>query len=170
MRTPCLCFLTVGFAAMSAIAPAGGQSALEKARRDQVARVPRGDPEMEAAFRKAQSTLKEFLALVRTPRPSITSYAVKIGIPDRDDVEYFWISRFIQKDGRLTGRINNTPRLVRNVREGESISFKESDVVDWLYREDGKMIGNYTACVLIRKESKEQAEAFKRQYGLNCDP
>jgi uncharacterized protein YegJ (DUF2314 family) len=161
--------LTVGLAALSAIAPAGGQSVLERGRRDQVAHVPRGDPDMEAAFRKAQATLKEFLVLVRTPRPSITNYAVKIGIPDRDEVEYFWISRFIQKDGLLIGRIDNTPRSVRNVREGESIIFKESDVVDWLYREDGKMIGNYTACVLIRKEPKEQAEAFKQRYGLNCD-
>jgi uncharacterized protein YegJ (DUF2314 family) len=149
---------------------ADAQSILEKAKRDEIARVRRDDADMEAAFLKARATLKEFLALVREPRPSITSYAVKIKIPDRDQREFFWISRFTQQDGVLIGRITNTPRVVRNVREGERISFKESDVLDWLYRENGRMIGNYTACALIKKEPPQQAEAFKREYGLSCEP
>jgi uncharacterized protein YegJ (DUF2314 family) len=70
----------------------------------------------------------------------------------------------------LIGRIDNTPRSVTNVREGQKISFEESDVVDWLYRENGKMVGNFTACALIKKETPKQAEAFKKEYGLNCDP
>jgi hypothetical protein len=32
------------------------------------------------------------------------------------------------------------------------------------------MIGNYTACAIIKHEPIEDAEAFKRQYGLSCDP
>ena len=164
-------WIVVGsLAAVSAYAPAAGQSLLEKSRSDQIASVPKDDSDMESAFRKARATLKEFLALVVAPRPSITNYAVKIGIPDRENVEYFWISRFVQIDGLLIGKIDNTPRSVKNVRKGERISFKESDVVDWLYRENGKMIGDYTACALIKKEPKEHAEAFKKQHGLNCDP
>lgn len=170
MRSPYSYVLVAGLAVLGTVSPSHGQSLVEKSKRDEIASVAKGDSDMEAAFRQARATLKDFLALVRTPRPSITSYAVKIGIPDRDEVEYFWISRFVQKDGVLTGTIDNAPRLVRNVRQGERISFKESDVVDWLYREDGRMIGNYTACALVKKEPKRQAEEFKRQYGLNCEP
>jgi uncharacterized protein YegJ (DUF2314 family) len=164
-------FLYIGAAILMVTgAHAANDSVLEKSKRDDIARVAPGDPDMEVAFTKAQATLKEFLVLVRNPRPSITNYAVKIGVPDRDEREYFWISRFTQQDGRLIGIIDNTPRLVRNVREGEMISFKETDVVDWLYRENGRMFGNYTACALLKKESSERAEAFKKKYGLNCDP
>lgn len=171
MRSKTICMGLAAFLfTVSAGGHAAGQSILEKATRDEIARVPTGDADMDAAFRKARATLKEFLTLARNPRPSITNYAVKIGIPDRDHREFFWISRFTQQDGRLVGRIDNTPRLVRNVREGERISFKESDVVDWLYRENGKMFGNYTACALIKKEPPKQAEAFKKEYGLSCDP
>jgi uncharacterized protein YegJ (DUF2314 family) len=155
---------------ITAAAQAAGESVLEKSKRDEIARVKTTDPDMNAAFRKAQKSLKEFLVLVRDPRPSITSYAVKIGILDRGATEYFWISRFVQQDGMLIGRIDNTPRSVTNVREGQKISFEESDVVDWLYRENGKMVGNFTACALIKKETPKQAEAFKKEYGLNCDP
>lgn len=165
-----LSLIVINFTILNVIAVANGQSVLEKSKRDETVRLRRDDPDMEAAFRKARATLKEFLALARNPRPTITNYAVKIGISDRDQKEFFWISRFAQHDGQLVGRIDNTPRLVRNVREGERISFKESDVVDWLYRENGKMIGNYTACALIKKEPQQQAEAFKKEYGLSCDP
>ena len=162
-------FIATSFLALSAIAIANGQTVLEKSKRDETVRIRQDDADMEDAFRKARTTLKEFLALARNPRPTITNYAVKIGIPDRDQREFFWISRFTQHHGRLVGRIDNTPRLVRNVREGERISFKESEVVDWLYRENGKMFGNYTACALIKKEPPKQAEAFKKGYGLDCD-
>lgn len=160
-------FAAIGFAALAT--QATGQTILEKAKRDQTARVATNDPDMAAAFRKARASLKEFLALVRSPRPSITNYAVKIGIPYRGGTEYFWISRFVQKDGVIIGRIDNTPRSVTSIREGERISFEEGDVVDWLYRENGKMIGNFTACALIKKEPPQQAAAFKKEYGLTCD-
>lgn len=31
------------------------------------------------------------------------------------------------------------------------------------------MKGNYTACALLKRETKANAEAFKREYGLDCD-
>ena len=149
---------------------APAQSTLEKSKRDEIAHVPRKNPDMEAAFRRAKETLDGFLAVVRNPRPTITSYAVKIPVRDRGGTEYFWIGRFVQRNGRLIGRIDNTPRMVHNVKEGDLISFKPSDVVDWLYRENGKMIGNFTACAIIKSDPPEQAEAFKQYYGLSCEP
>lgn len=111
-----------------------------------------------------------FLDLVREPRASITSYAVKIPVTDRCGRELFWISRFTQREGRLIGRIDNTLRIVRNVKERELISFKPSDVVDWLYRENGRIIANFTACAIVKHTPKEDVEEFKRHYGLTCEP
>jgi hypothetical protein len=31
------------------------------------------------------------------------------------------------------------------------------------------MRGNYTACPLLKREPKEQARAFIKQYGLDCE-
>ena len=53
---------------------------------------------------------------------------------------------------------------------GQVIEFAENEIVDWLYLEDGKMIGNFTACALIKREPPEQAAAFMKQYGMSCDP
>ena len=149
--------------------PTYAQTVLDKARRDEIARVPGDDADMAAAFRKAKATLPEFLELARAPRSTITSMALKVPVRDSSETEYFWITPFIEKDGGLIGRINNTPRTVHNVKEGQVIKFGRDDVVDWLYRENGRMYGNYTACVLLKSEPPDEVEAFKKQFGLICE-
>jgi uncharacterized protein YegJ (DUF2314 family) len=80
--------------------------------------------------------------LARAPRSSITSVAVKVAIHHRGETEYFWISIFKEKDDGFVGTVDNRPRNVRNVKFGRTITFQTGDIVDWLYREDGKMFGN----------------------------
>ena len=144
---------------------------VERARRDEASRVAKDDPDMAAAFRKARETLPEFLALARAPRPTIDHFAVKVGIPAGDDSsEFFWLSPFEPRGGKYTGRINNTPRMAKTVKLGQTIEFSEDEIVDWLYTEDGKMRGNFTACVLLKREPPDQREAAKKEFGLSCDP
>jgi len=69
----------------------------------------------------------------------------------------------------IIGRINNTPQFVTSVKAGQRIIFKEKDIVDWLYRENGQMHGNFTACALARREPPTEARAFMLKYGLTCD-
>jgi uncharacterized protein YegJ (DUF2314 family) len=93
---------------------------------------------MEAAFHRARETPRTFLDPARTSRPTITSMAVKVAVRDGSDTEYFWIRPFTEQDGSFVSKINNTPRSVHNVKLGQTIAFKRSDIVDWLYRENGK--------------------------------
>jgi len=151
---------------------AGAESVLDKSKRDGIVNVERGDPDMAVAYKRARETLPDFLKLARAPRSTTRGFAVKVPVPygDRNDAEFFWISPFEQRDDRYAGRINNTPRLAKTVKLGQVIEFAENEIVDWLYLEDGKMIGNFTACALIKREPPAQAAAFMKQYGLSCDP
>jgi uncharacterized protein YegJ (DUF2314 family) len=155
-----------------AVALVIGAGVIKPAAADDIAdnftEVARDNTDMKDAFQKAKATLPAFLALAHKPRSSITSMAVKVGITDEEGTEYFWINPFHEENGRLVGTIDNTPRMVRNVKLGQIISFKQSDVVDWLYRENGRMVGNYTACALIKRETPSRIEAFKMRYGLTC--
>jgi len=80
------------FLALSLTSALGADTAVDRAKKDEIVSVPKGDPDMEAAFRQARETLKGFLELARAPRSSITSMAVKVAIHDRGETEYFWIS------------------------------------------------------------------------------
>jgi len=150
-------------------APAGAQTTLEKANRDEVFNIQRGDPQMAEAVRQARATLADFFALAQSPKPSMQGFSVKVGLPyGNNSTEYFWIAPFERKDGKFTGQLNNTPRHVANVKRGDTITFGENEIIDWHYVEDGKMQGNFTTCVLMRREPKQQAEAFIKQRGLDC--
>ena len=147
------------------------QTVLDRSRKDDIVRAPEDDPAMAKAFRKAQTTLNNFLATANSPPPNTTSFAVKVAIRDKRETEYFWILPFSHDGDSFKGKINNTPRLVKHVRRGEEVRFSRSEIVDWMYVDTSnrRMYGNFTACALLTHESPVDAEKFRKQYGLDCD-
>ncbi|MGD0150684.1 MAG: DUF2314 domain-containing protein [Xanthobacteraceae bacterium] len=156
---------TIGLAS----SPVTAQSPTEKAERDELAIVANNDPTMAAAMRKARATLMDFLAIAAAPKSGMDTFAVKVAIREGKDAEYFWISPFNNSNGRFSGVINNTPRMVHNVRMGQTITFSEYDIVDWMYMDGGKMKGNYTACALLKSASPVEVEQFKKRFGADCN-
>jgi uncharacterized protein YegJ (DUF2314 family) len=148
--------------------PGGAQTISDKARRDEVVKVPQDDPDMASAMRNARATLPNFLALARAPPPSTTSFSVKVAVSDGSLTEYFWVVQFEGKGGQYSGRVNNRPRTVHNVTFGQVITFPESDIVDWTYLEGKKMKGGYTTCAIMKREPRDEASAFAKQFGLDC--
>lgn len=149
--------------------PASAQTTTQKARSDQVFMIKTGDPDMMAARQKARATLPEFLRTAGAPRTGMRNFTVKIGIADGEQHEFFWIAPFKQNGTRFTGQIDNTPRLVKNVTKNQTVTFDEADITDWMYMDNGKMKGNFSACVLLKNEPKDQADALKKRLGLECD-
>ena len=152
-----------------AATPLAAQTILEKAARDEIATAADNDPSMAAAMRNAQATLADFLKVAAALKPGTQGFSLKVAVREGEHVEYFWISPFANNGGQFSGEINNTPRVVHSVKFGQTITFAQSDIVDWLYIEDGMMRGNYTACALLKSALKNEAEEFKKAFGLNCD-
>jgi uncharacterized protein YegJ (DUF2314 family) len=149
--------------------PAAAQTITQKAERDELAIVAKSDPAMAAAMSKARKTLPDFLSVAAAPKPGMEGFAVKVAIREGDKAEYFWITPFTDKDDEYSGAINNTPRLVRSVKLGQTITFHQPDIIDWMYMDGNTMKGNYTACALLKSASKQEQGEFKKRFGLNCD-
>ena len=161
--------LVIGACAVSACTEE--PSVLERAQNDSVVMVTHDDPHMTAAFAKARSTLDGFLAIATDPDRSGDDFALKVGIKDGEDTEYFWITPFSVEGEAFSGRVSNTPQLVSTVKEGETIRFKRADIVDWTYRDvaAGKTRGNFTACAILKNEKAEDAALVQKEYGLDCE-
>lgn len=149
---------------------ASAQSVLEKSISGETVRTPTGDADIAEAIRKAKSRLQEFLNLAKAPPPGLSGFAAKIGIPYDGGTEFVWMNPLEFKEGRIIGTINNEPRYAKNVKYRQRISFKESDIADWMYRDNGKMTGNFTACAMLKRDTPANREAFRKEYGLECDP
>jgi uncharacterized protein YegJ (DUF2314 family) len=161
--------LSAAMAAGLSTRPVDAQSITQKAERDELAIVAKSDPVMAKAMGKARQTLADFLGTAAAPKAGMEGFAVKVAIREGDNAEYFWITPFTTKDGSFSGEINNRPRSVRSVKLGQTITFAQSEIVDWMYLDGGKMKGNYTACALLKSASKQEAEEFKKRFGLDCD-
>jgi uncharacterized protein YegJ (DUF2314 family) len=154
---------------LGAAVAAAAQTITQKAERDELAIVAKSDPIMARAMSEARQTLPDFLDVAAAPKPGLEGFAVKVAIREGDNAEYFWITPFTAKGGEFSGAINNTPREVHSVKLGQTITFNRSEIVDWMYLDGGKMKGNYTACALLKSASKQEAEEFKKRFGLDCD-
>ena len=145
-----------------------GSGITEAARRDAVSLVATGDPAMEAARAKARAGVDGFLALAARPPAGTGKFAVKLAVRDGAQVEYFWISGFAPKGDGFVGRLDNTPRMVKTVKQGQTMSFRRDDIVDWMYVERGAMKGNFTACALLTQEPAAERADYMRRTGLVC--
>jgi uncharacterized protein YegJ (DUF2314 family) len=142
--------------------------------------IPANDPEMAAAAAQAYAGLDGFLAKLADPPAGTEKYSVKIGIIDQGDgfaltgrkplenVEYVWLGNVQATSDGLKGTIGNQLTIVKNVYAGQEITLTKDDVFDWMYVEDGKIVGNATACPLIRRGPKEELEYYRTTYGLEC--
>lgn len=147
------------------------KTVLERAKDDNMTEVPTGDPAMEAAFAKARASLDGFLKLEKNPPPNLSTFSVKVGIEQDGYKEFFWLSDLDETAGGYSAIIDNQPARVDRVRLGQRYEFARSEIVDWTYRDDERKTthGNFTGCALLSHEPPEQAEAFKREFGLSCD-
>jgi uncharacterized protein YegJ (DUF2314 family) len=172
MKFPAMKFLgqalLIGALTAAALTPSAAQSLTDKAERDELAIVPDNDPVMAAAMRKARASLSAFLTTAASPSATMQGFAVKVAVREGRNTEYFWIHPFERKSDRFSGQLNNTPRSVRNVKAGQTITFSEKEIVDWTYMDGTAMKGNYTACALLASAPRQERETFYKKFGLDC--
>lgn len=158
---------------------------LSAAAQDPVVSVRDDDPLMLAAFSQARASLDDFLDKWRHPQNGTRTYSVKVGLEDAGNgyaavhanettarttkVEFFWVESLREDPDRFTGILSNTPSSLRNVRNGQIVQFEKQDIVDWMYLQDGKIKGNFTACPALKLASADLRRNMKEQYGLSCD-
>ncbi len=125
---------------------------------------------MRQAAEKAQATLDDFLVKAKQPPAGTKCYAVRVGIREGRDTEYFWLDEFSWSDGTFMGRINDEPRLVKSIKSGQIYKFSRFDIVDWMYIDEtsGRTFGNFTARALSGKEPPAKADELKRRNDLGC--
>lgn len=126
---------------------------------DGVIKVGPEDAEMSAAIAHAVETKEAFLQALAAPKPNQRDFSVKrpyaTGGGDTER-EHIWISS-LSYDGKLLhGTINDDPVNIPHLKLGDAASFSPSELTDWMYLEDGKVVGGYTIRVLRKRMSAEE--------------
>ena len=135
---------------------------------DGVVMIAEDDAEMEAAIAHAQSTLDEFLSTVAKPPAGASGFKLKVELTESHGSEHFWVEPFKQTATGFEGTLANDPQIITGVKFGQGISFARSQVSDWGYVLNGRQVGSFTVCVIMKHVSAQEADSYKRDYGFDC--
>lgn len=117
------------------------------------------EQEMADAISKAKSTVDTFIQTLKSGDGE--GFAVKAPISDGKNVEHFWVTNVAYKDGKFTGKIDNEPGMVSNVKVGQEWTIAKEDISDWMFIRNDKMHGNYTMRPLLKTLPENEAAIYR---------
>jgi len=127
------------------------------------------DPQMKEAIQKARTSTDAFIAALKTPRPNQTSFAIKVRFVDGNDAEFMWLSPVTFDGKKFSGTLNNNPEKLKNVKMGHKASVEPAEIADWMYVQDGKLVGGYTVRVARDKMPPEERAKWDRTVPFRLD-
>jgi uncharacterized protein YegJ (DUF2314 family) len=113
------------------------------------------DPRMLAAIEEARQRWPEFVRAFEARKPDHT-FAVKARIEEGDACEFMWILVERLEGEQISGKINNEPVQLKQVRLGDAWTVERGDVLDWLFTTAEGLQGAFSVKVLeqIQREGK----------------
>lgn len=126
----------------------------------QVQFVKSGDRTMQSAIAHARRELAHFIQVVREARPWHSFLAIKVPFKDGDTVEHLWVTDLRYQDRRFHGRIDNDPQFVTHVRLGDRVMIDPGSISDWVYADEGRLVGGFTLRVLRNTLSDDERRQF----------
>lgn len=131
-----------------------------------ISMVKQDDPEMNAAIAKAQQTLPEFVKALQNLRPTMSGVSVKARFEDTNGSEHMWIAEPTWDGKAISGVLANEPNWVKTVKLGDPVTVPVSELSDWKYVEQGKLVGGYTLRLLMERMSPEERAAVESSGGF----
>jgi uncharacterized protein YegJ (DUF2314 family) len=124
------------------------------------------DPEMNAARAEAVRRLPEFFARLASPQAGDQEFVLKFDLNQNpDDPEFIWAGDIVVAAGQpIRGRLLNDP-INPSFSEGQLVDIGDTDIIDWGFRRNGVMQGNFTTRVQISQMPAEQAQAVRESLG-----
>lgn len=120
--------------------------------------------EMAQAIATARGRLPMFWDRLRENLPTDTGFALKVVTSDQHGAEHIWLSRITPHDGKVFGMIDAAPRIVRSLRKGQIMEIRTDSIVDWMYFDRGRIVGNETGRVMLRYLSPAEREKMMELF------
>lgn len=105
------------------------------------------DERMRFAIDEARNTLRTFFEAYANPKPNQTAFLLKVLFESGEASEHIWLADIDASVSPLEGTVANEPSLP-GLTFMERASFEPWQITDWMYVEDGYLVGGYTTQVV----------------------
>ena len=126
---------------------------------DSIVSVAGDDTEMENAIVSAKQSFRQFLDVFMNPQPGQSVFQVKAAFIDGDQLEHVWLADLDFKASPPKGTVANEPALL-SLRFMQRVQFEPPQITDWMYVQDGKLVGGYTIRLLRDRMAPDERSAF----------
>ncbi len=82
-------------------------------------------------------------------------------------VEHMWINNVYFDGETIKGELINEPNELTNVKNGDWVSKKVSEISDWLFAIDDETFGGFTIQTMRSQMSDEERQAHDEAWGLD---
>ena len=126
---------------------------------DPLRRIPEDDERMNLAVAEARRTLRTFFNAFVAPRRNQKSFLLKVRFDDGEQVEHVWMADINAAVFPLEGTVANEPSLP-GLRYLQRASFHPTQITDWMYLEDGTLVGGYTTQAIRASLSPDERARY----------
>jgi len=125
--------------------------------------IEQSDEELAGIAENARRALPAFFRNLARPETGAGNFFVKYPLSSDDgSVEQIWLGGIHFKDGVYYGVPANTTNLLNNVKKG-AIAFDSNAITDWMYTQNGKIIGGRSIKYLLEKIPEEDRGEEQRR-------
>ena len=149
-------------------APGNGHT-VERPDNPPVTYVEESDPQMTAAINKARATVDQFIAALHNPTDAQADFSIKLPVSDGEQVEHMWLSDVRYAEGKFTGQIANEPLELTTVALGDDAEIPRDQISDWMYVDNGRLMGGYTIRRLRDSMPPDERREFDQSVPFTFD-
>jgi uncharacterized protein YegJ (DUF2314 family) len=119
--------------------------------------------EMHRAVIQARKTVHQFITALQHPTAGQKDFEVKKPFVAGKQIEHIWLSDVQFVGHRFQGKIDNRPKNIPGLKVGQLVSVNPNEISDWLYIDNGNLVGGYTIRVHYNELSPPQKREFDRE-------
>ncbi len=140
-----------------------GQNVTQGASEPGYFQVPNNHAAMHNAVIEARKTVRQFIKALKHPAAGQRDFEVKKAFTEGGQTEHIWISDLQIVGDHLQGRVDNQPRKITGVKLGQVVTVYPKEITDWLYVDNGNLVGGYTVRVHYSELSPKEKQEFDRE-------
>ena len=144
----------------------GSADKTERSGEPDVYNVEDDDAKMNQAMVDAKNSIDEFKNALVSDNPSFEYFTIKQKFNADGGDEHIWVGDIQLIDNDFMGIIANEPVYTNKVQLGDTITVNRANISDWMYYDDGKVVGGYTIRVIRDGLSPEEKAQFDAENGL----
>lgn len=116
---------------------------------------------MEAAIVEAKSSIGIFFENFAEPKPGQKSFLLKVAVDAQDSIEHIWLADLDFASRPLSGTVANETNLP-GVGFMDRLSFEPPQISDWMFIENGYLVGGFTMRLIRSQMSPLEREEFDK--------